>query len=171
MSPKKINPRKASTLENLKDLVSRAKSIAVVDYKGLKVNQATELRQVVRKAGGELIVTKNTLFSIASGNKDLTLEGPSAFVFSLTDEVSAVKAVSEFARKNSLPTFKLGFLDNRLLNMSEISALAALPSKEVLLSQLLGSLKSPLYRLASGLNWNISKLVRTLDAVMASKSN
>jgi large subunit ribosomal protein L10 len=175
MSPKKINPRKASTLENLKDLVSRAKSIAVVDYKGLKVNQATELRRTVKKAGGEVIVTKNTLFSLALKTHNSQLEadltGPSAFIFSLTDEVSAVKAVSEFAKKNLLPTFKLGFLDNRLLDMSEISALAALPSKEVLAGQLVGSLKSPLYRLAYGLNWNILKLVQTLDAVRVSKSN
>jgi len=171
MSPKKINPKKASIVENLTDLVSKSKSIAIVDYTGLKVNQATELRRTIKKAGGQFIVTKNTLFKIASKNLDLDLTGLNAFIFSLSDEISAIKAVYDFSKKNTLPVFKLGFLGDKVLSQNEISSLATLPSKDVLISQTVSSLKSPLFNLAYSLNWNLSKLVRTLDAVRVSKSN
>lgn len=165
MSPKKLQPAKVSLVSELKALLDKSKSVAVVDYKGLKVSQATELRKAVKKAGGQLIVTKNTLFSIALGHSDLQLEGPSAFVFSLNDEVSAIKAVAEFAKKNTLPSFKKGFLDNKELSAEQITSLAALPSKDILISKTVTSLKSPLFGLAYNLNWPISQLVRTLDAI------
>lgn len=171
MTKKVVSPQKASVVSTLKDLLSQSKSVAVVDYKGLKVSQATELRRLIKKAGGSIIVTKNTLFSIASGNKDLGLQGPSAFVFSITDEISAIKAVADFAKKNTLPTFKLGFLGGKLLSQGDITSLASLPGKEVLIAKTVTTLKSPLYQLAYNLNWNLSKLVRTLDAVRASKAN
>lgn len=171
MSPKKLNPAKVSLVSELKELLADSKSVAIVDYKGLKVSQATELRRAIKKAGGQLIVTKNTLFSIASGHKDLDLSGPSAFVFSMTDEVSAIKAVADFAKKNNLPTFKFGLLGDKLLNLDEVTTLATLPPKEVLIARTVSSLKSPLFRLAYSLNWNVSQLVRTLDAVRVKKSN
>lgn len=168
MSPKKINPKKTSVVSELTDLLSQAKSVAVVDYKGLKVNQATELRRAIKKAGGQVVVTKNTLFTIASGRDDLNLEGPSAFVFSLTDEVSAIKAVFDFAKKNALPTFKMGLLDKNLLSADQITSLANLPSKETLISKTVSTLKSPLFNLNFALNWNLVKLVRTLEEVRLS---
>ena len=171
MKTKKVNSVKASLVSELKDVLSKSKSVAVVDYKGLKVSQATELRRTIKKAGGQIVVTKNTLFSIATGIKDLKIDGPSAFVFSLTDEVSAIKALSDFAKKNTLPTFKMGLLSDKLLTKDEITVLADLPSKEVLISQVLGGLNSPITGLVYNLNWNLSKLVRTLDAVRAKKVN
>lgn len=171
MSVKKLNPLKVSRVSDLKALIADAKSIAVVDYKGLKVSQATELRKTIKKAGGQMVVTKNTLFSLAMDNSDLKIEGPSAFIFSLTDEVSAIKAISDFAKKNTLPTFKIGFLGRQSLTAEQIGNLASLPGKDVLIAKTVGSLKSPLFRLAGALNWNISQLVRTLDAVRAKKSN
>jgi large subunit ribosomal protein L10 len=169
MSPKKLNPAKVASVTELKQLVADSKSIAVVDYSGLKVTQATQLRRDVRKAGGRVVVTKNTLFSIAANLKDTPLTGLSAFIFSLTDEVSAIKAVADFAKKNSVLTFKLGFLSGKTLSADEIKSLATLPSKEVLLGKTVSTLKSPLFGLAYNLNWNISQLVRTLDAVKAKK--
>lgn len=171
MSSKQVNPQKASVVENLSDLVSQAKSIAVVDYTGLKVNQATDLRQTIRKAGGQFLVTKNSLFKIAIKNTDLDLTGLNAFVFSLTDELSAIKALADFAKKNSLLKFKIGFMGDKVLSTEEITSLASLPGKDILIAQILGSLKSPISGLVYSLNWNISKLVRTLDAVKTSKSN
>lgn len=171
MSPKPINPQKASTVATLTDLVKQSKSIAVVDYTGLKVNQAVELRRTIKKAGGRFVVTKNTLFKIASNLKDVDLTGLNAFVFSLTDEIAAIKSIADFAKKNSVPSFKMGFLGDKVLSQAEISALATLPGKDVLIGKTVSSLKSPLFGLVYSLNWNISKLVRTLDAVRASKSN
>jgi len=171
MKNTKVNPAKASLVTALKDLFSQSKSIAVVDYKGLKVSQATELRRAVKKAGGRIVVTKNTLFSIATGIKDFRIDGPSAFVFSLTDEVAAIKALADFAKKNSLPTFKMGFLSDKVLTKEELLVLADLPAKEILIARVLGGLNSPVSGLVYNLNWNLSKLVRTLDAVRAKKVN
>lgn len=165
----KVNPLKASTVAQLTDLYSRAKSVAIVDYTGLKVGQATELRQILRKAGGQLVVTKNTLFKLASKLSDLSLDGPSAFVFSLTDEVSPIKAVKDFAKKNTLPTFKMGLLEGKVLSADEVNQLASLPDKLTLRAQVVTSLNSPIFKLAYNLNWSLGRFVRTLDAVAKSK--
>ncbi|KKT58417.1 MAG: 50S ribosomal protein L10 [Candidatus Amesbacteria bacterium GW2011_GWB1_47_19] len=170
MTPKKVNPAKTSVISRLSDLIKSSKSVAIVDYQGLKVSQATQLRQAVRLAGGQFVVAKNTLFKIASGIKDLDLSGTSAFVFSKTDEISALKAVAGFAKKNNLPTFKQGLMGDRVLTAEEISILAALPDRNTQYSQLVSRLNSPISKLVYSLNWNISKLVRTLDAVREVKS-
>lgn len=154
MTPTKIPSRKSTAVSELSDLFKTAKSVAVVDYKGMSVAQATEVRKNVKQAGGEVKVAKNTLFKIALGKTDLKLEGLSAFVFSNTDEVAAIKAVADYAKKNNILGFKMGVLGDRVLTAAEITALANTPNKEVLLTQL-----------AYSLNWNVSQLVRTLDAI------
>lgn len=164
-----ITSQKTSVVDKLTDLISRSKSVAVVDYKGLKVSAATELRRLIKKSGGEIFITKNTLFAIASGKTDLNLTGPSAFIFSLTDEVTTIKALADFAKKNSLPTFKMGLLSDRVLSAAEVTQLASIPDKKTLLSQTLGSLTSPLFGLVYNLNWPLSQLVRTLEAIRVSK--
>lgn len=161
----KPNSLKKDLVASLTQDIKSAKAIAVVDYTGLKVTQATQLRRDVKKAGGKVIVTKNTLFKIASGLKDLHLSGLSAYIFSQKDEVSAIKAVSDFSKKNNVLKFTSGVLGDRVLSAAEITNLAATPPKDVLISKMLGSLNSPLYSLAHALNWNISKLVRTLKEV------
>lgn len=160
-----IKPEKISTVTNLKNLLSQSKSVAIIDFQGIKVGQATELRKVIRKAGGQYLVAKNTLFKIAAKIKDLDIKGISGFVFSMTDEISAIKAVADFAKKNQIPTFKSGLLGDKILTIAEVTHLATIPDKNTLISKLLGSLKSPQYGLVHSLNWNISKLVRTLNAI------
>jgi large subunit ribosomal protein L10 len=177
MTPKKVNPVKASLVSDISDLLSRSKSVAVVDYRGLKVTQATDLRKLVKKAGGQVLVTKNTLFKIALRNNNpqladnSDLSGTSAYIFSFDDEILPLKAIADYSKKNSLPVFKLGFLGDRILSAAEITQLASLPDKNTLIAKTLGTLNSPLFRLVYSLNWNISKLVRTLDTVRSSKSN
>ena len=159
---KKISPRKSSSVSELSDLLSQAKSVAVVDYTGMTVSQATQLRRDVKKAGGEMKIAKNTLFRIAlkqSSGDQLSvdsdqLSGLSAFIFSTVDEVAAIKAVADFGKKANLMAFKMGMLGDRVLTAAEVTNLANVPSKETLLT-----------RLAYSCNWGISQLVRTLDAV------
>lgn len=166
----KPNSVKKDLVADLSSEINKSKAIAVVDYTGMKVSQATEFRQLVRKSGGKVIVTKNTLFKIASGLPDLKLSGLSAFVLSQQDEISAIKVTADFAKKSGVLKFTTGILGNRVLTSQEVADLAAIPPKEVLVAKMLGSIKSPLYGLANALNWNISKLVRTLDAVRLSKT-
>ncbi|TSC85330.1 MAG: large subunit ribosomal protein L10 [Microgenomates group bacterium Gr01-1014_16] len=150
---KNINPAKASVVASLKDLLSRSKSVAIVDYQGLKVSQATLLRSLVKKAGGQIVIAKNTLFKIALG-KDVDISGANAFVFALNDEITPLKAVSDFAKKNQLPVFKSGLYNDRVLTAAEITDLAGTPD-----------LKTSAAKLVYILNWNIIKLVRTLKEV------
>ncbi len=168
-TPKKISQAKSASVADLKTFLRVAKSVAVVDYTGLKVSQATTLRQAVRAAGGHVLVTKNTLFRIAFG-QPLSLSGLNAFVFSDTDEVSAIKALADFSKKNGVLTFKAGLLGDRVLTAAEIARLATIPDQTTLAGKLVGTLNSPLFRLVYALNWNRSRLVRTLEAVRASKS-
>src|SRR3989344_9655844 len=151
---KRVNPAKASIVENLKNLLSQSKSVAIVDYKGLKVSQATQLRNLVKKAGGQVVIAKNTLFKIASGKSDLDLSGANAFVFAISDEITPLKAVADFAKKNQLPVFKSGFYGDRVLTAAEITDLSGTPDA-----------KTSASKLVYILNWNITKLVRTLKEV------
>lgn len=165
MTDRPTNPGKASRVEELKRLISHSKSLAVVDYTGMSVAHSTKLRQDLKKTGGEMKIEKNTLFKIALGQPDLILKGLSAFIFSTSDEVSAIKATAEFSKKAGVLKFKLGFLGDRLLTAEEVESLAKIPSKTVLIQSLLSTLYSPLSNLVYNLNWSISQLVRTLDAV------
>jgi len=155
---KQTNPSKVSRVDALKHALSESKSVAVVDYTGLNVSQATALRKQVREAGGEIKIEKNTLFKLAAAamNYDLTnqLTGLSAFVFAKTDEIAPLKVIADFIKKNSLLSFKAGLYNDRVLNAAEIEVLAKTPNKETSLSKLLFLL-----------NYNTSKLVRTLDAI------
>ena len=151
---KRVNPAKASIVENLKNLLSQSKSVAIVDYKGLKVSQATQLRNLVKKAGGQVVIAKNTLFKIASGKSDLDLSGANAFVFAISDEITPLKAVADFAKKNQLPVCKPGFYGDRVLTAAEITDLSGTPDA-----------KTSASKLVYILNWNIIKLVRTLKEV------
>lgn len=161
MIKKTINPQKASRVSVLSEMISKAKSIAVVDYTKMNPNQATELRKSVKAVGGEIKVEKNTLFRIAlqSSNDQIPMtndqfKGLSAFVFSYSDEISAPKVIADFIKKNNLLTFKMGIVGDRILTQTEMVSLAQTPLKDVSLGKLLYLL-----------NYNTSKLVRTLDAV------
>lgn len=165
----KPNPRKIAQVASLKDLISQAKCVAAVDYTGMKVSQATELRRLLKKSGGYLLVTKNTLFKIASGLKDFNPTGLNAFILCQIDEISPLKAVAGFAKKNHILNFTTGFLDDRVLTAAEVSRLAALPDRKTNYQLLTSGLNSPIFRLVYSLNWNLSKLVRTLDAVKQNK--
>ncbi len=165
MKRQSVNPSKVARVAALKQILDASKSVAIVDYTGLKVSQATQLRREVKQAGGEMKVEKNTLFKLAAGKSDMTLEGLSAFIFSKSDEVAAIKVLADFMKKNSVGTFKAGLLGDRVLSAVEVAALARIPGREALVAQLLSTLQSPASKLVYALNYNISKLARVLDAI------
>lgn len=163
---------KIEKVKELSDRLDRAKAVVLTDYRGLTVSQLDELRKKVEAAGAEFEVTKNTLLSRSLGEKqvpDEALEGPTATLFAYEDEVAPLKALQDFIKTYNLPNVKVGFLGKDLLNASQVSELAKLPSREVLLGKLVGSLKGSQYGLVSVLSGNIRKLVYALDAVSKSK--
>ena len=111
------------------------------------------------------------IFSLSTFNSQLsTLEGPTATLFAYDDVVAPLKELAKIIKALKLPTIKFGIVDGKLLAENEVIRLSTLPSRQVLLAQLVGGLKSPIYGLHRALNWNIQKLVLTLKAIETKKS-
>ncbi len=162
---------KIETVQSLGDKVSRAKTMAFVNYQGLTVNQISNLREKIKSAGGEVIVAKNTLMKKALAGQKFpdsgqNLTGPTATVFSYDDEVSAVKQIADFAKTlGGIPKFKFGFFGRDLLDSSAIEALSKIPSREELKAKIVGALASPLYGIVNVLQANIRNLASVLDQI------
>ncbi len=150
-----------SVLEQKKQLVSEiaekirnAKSLVLVEYRGLTVEKATELRNKCREAGVEYKVYKNTLMRFAFeelGYHDMTvnLEGPNAIALSYEDEVTAAKVTNDFAKtSNETLVLKAGIAEGKILNADEVKDLARVPSRDILLGQLAGVLQGNIRNLA-----------------------
>lgn len=167
-------PEKVAIVDEIKDKLSRAQGVILADYRGLTVMQATELRRKLREAGVEYKVLKNTLTAIAAreaGFEDLTslLVGPTAIAFGYEDPVAPAKVLSEFAKTNPVLELKGGLLEGRVLDVEGVKALAALPSREELLSQVLRGMQGPIAGLVNVLQGTIRNLVYALDAVRKQK--
>lgn len=158
---------KILTVANLTEKLKLAKSIILADYRGLSVSQMGELRNLVKKAGGELTVVKNTLLKRAFENAklpELKLEGPTAIVIAYEEEIAPLKAISDFAKSQGLPTFKSGIWEDRVLTREEIEKLGSLPGRQELIATLLYLLRSPSVKLVSALGANTRKLILVINA-------
>jgi large subunit ribosomal protein L10 len=150
-----------TVLEQKKQLVNditekfrSAKSVVLVEYRGLTVEKVTELRNKCREAGVEYKVYKNSMMSFAFkelGYEDfnVNLEGPNAIAISYDDEVSAAKVANDFAKtSNDTLKIKAGIAEGKIMDASQIQALANVPTREVLLGQLAGVLQGNIRNLA-----------------------
>ena len=158
---------KNEKLEEIKESISKAKVAIVSDYRGLSVSEITDLRRQLQKEGSDYTVVKNTLAIRAIEGTEYNklaelLKGPSAIVFGFGDQVAPAKILTQFVKKAKKTEIKGGVLDGNLLSANEIQKLAELPSKEELLSRILGSLNSP----ATGLVMATSGLARSLVIAM-----
>ena len=148
---------KQPIVQEISETIKEAKAVVVVDYRGLTVAEDTQLRKQLREAGVTYKVYKNTLVSRAvegtafESLRDV-LEGPSAFAVSTTDATAPARILAEFAKKAPKLELKAGVVDGTYYDTEGIKTIATIPSKEVLLSKLLGSLQSPVTNLARVLN-------------------
>lgn len=175
MPSDKILDQKKQQVSEMVDKFQRAVSGVLVDYRGLTVEEDTKLRNELRKADVEYAVVKNTLTRFAANEVgfvefDPVLNGPTALALSFDDVVAPAKVLVEYGKKNEKLEIKGGFIEGKVVSVSEISALAALPSKEVLVAKLLGSMKSPIQSFANVLNGNLSGLARVLQAIADKKA-
>ncbi len=136
-------------VNEIKDKVQKAGSMVLVSSRGLTVAQDTEMRKALREAGVDYKVYKNTMINLAVKDtpfEALTphLEGPTAVVFSYDDATAAAREVSKFVDKFDIMSFKGGVVDGTYYDEKTIVKIAKIPSREVLLSRLLGSMKSPI---------------------------
>lgn len=158
----------------LQDKMSRAKSAVLSDFRGLTVSQVTKLRNKLRAAGVDYKVSKNTLLTIAAKNVGIEglddyLKGPTAVAYSYDDPVLPAKLIAEFAKEAKLLQIKAGFLNGKALSAAQVTALANLPAKEVLIAKLLGTLNAPATNLVGILTAPTRSLVYALEAVRKAK--
>ena len=167
-------PDKIAAVDQITDIFQNAKSVFVADYQGLNVEQISELRQKCREDSVQFLVVKNTLACIAAKNAgwdemEPHLRGPSAIAFTYEDPSSPARVISKFAKDRKKPTIKVSLFEGGFYGPEKINAIAALPPKDVLLGQVVRGFNAPIQGLAGTLSGLLSKLVRTVDAVRASK--
>jgi large subunit ribosomal protein L10 len=171
--------KKAEKAASVSDITARLKqsSTAVLaDYRGMTVGQMRELRTKLRGGGVEMIVVKNTLArraAKAAGYEPLGAElvGPIAMLFAAEDVSAPARILNDYIRANRKMVIKAGLLQGQLIKADTVTELADLPSREVLLSRLLGAMQAPLGNLARVLQAPLSTLARTLDAVRSQKES
>lgn len=154
-------------VENLGKTLQTAKSVILVNYQGLTVKSQQELKNRLEAVDAKMIVVKNTLLKIAADNAKLdsqafnneVLQGQTALVLAFGDSVAPVQVIGKFAKEFELPKFKVGIVDGNFSDSEGLKTISTLPSKEVLYSQVLGSLMSPMYGLTGTLEGNLQKLV------------
>jgi len=165
--------QKAAAIEEVAGQIQESEAVFAVDYRGISVPQAAELRTRLTEAGARFRVVKNTLTQRAAdqaGAEPLkeVLEGPTAFTFVLADggDVAlAAKALATFRRETNLLAFKGGLMNGDALSVEQLEALSKLPSLDVLHGQLVGVIASPITGLVRGLNALIQGLVIQLGQI------
>ena len=143
-----IIAKKAQQVAEVAEQFKNASSVVVVDYLGITVEQATNLRSELRNAGVQFAVVKNNILSRAAKEAGLEgmddiFKGPSAVAFSNDDVVAPAKILADFAKKVEALEIKAGVVEGKVSSKEEIEALAKLPSREGLLSMLLSVLQAP----------------------------
>lgn len=161
---------KVTFVDNFVKKLQEATSLVLVNYTGLNVSAQQELKSRLNSVGGRMIVIKNTLLKRAAESAkidskvltDEVLSGQTALVIGVEDSVAPIQVLGKFAKEFSLPKFKVGIVDGIFQDSLSLSRISTLPGRDVLLSQLLGSLISPMYGITATLNGNLQKLMYIL---------
>lgn len=140
--------RKQETVNEIANHIKEAKSMVIVEYRGVTVSELETLRRDLRKEGAFIKVYKNTLVERATHELDLNLDqelvGPNAFVFSTGDAVSAPKIIANAAKKNENLVVKGGLVEGRVCTAEQIKEVSKLPSREGLYAMILSCIQSPI---------------------------
>lgn len=156
---------KEAKVAEIKEKLEKSKAVVLSKYQGLTVEEDTILRKNLREAGVEYKVYKNTLVTLAAKELGLDsvceyLEGPVSIAFSYEDVTVGARVLNDFAKDHKALELKAGIVEGEIYDETKIKQLATIPSKEVLIAKLLGSIKSP-----------ISSFARVLSAIADSKES
>ncbi len=148
---------KQPIVEEISAGIKDAQSVVLVDYRGLTVEEDTELRKQLRAAGVTYKVYKNTMMNFAFKGTDFEglapyLNGPSAIAYSTTDATAPARVIAEFAKKAKALEIKAGVVEGNVYDAKGMEAIASIPSRDVLISRLLGSMQSPMANFARVIN-------------------
>ncbi len=162
-----IRPEKIKTVEEVVGKLKDAEVAILTDYRGLTANEMTELRRNLREAGIDFKIFKNTLSRFAT--KELKIEeveeflkGPTAIAFGFSDPAATAKMLNEFAKEHEAFEIKGAIFEDKVLDKASVVALATIPSREVLLTQLAVMMNAPIQKLVNVL----SALPRNLAVVL-----
>lgn len=165
--------RNIQLLEEAKQKVDRATAMFFVNYTGLTHQQLEEARKQLKEVNAEMAVVKNTLMNLALTEKNIDakdrLTGQQGILFSYEDPINTAKILASFIKKYGLPKISFGIFEGNIIDDASITALSKLPTKDVLLAKLLGSLNSPISGLVYVLNGNIQKLALVLKEIEKKK--
>ena len=162
MPSAKVLEQKQQAVAALVERLNASCAGVIVDYKGITVTDDTALRKELREAGVEYTVVKNTLLRLAIASTELNgletvLDGTTAIATSADDYVAAARILSKFADTHKNFTIKNGFIDHDVIDMAKIAGLAKLPSREVLLAQVLGAFQAPIAAFARAVQAIVDK--------------
>jgi large subunit ribosomal protein L10 len=169
-----VQPAKMEKVEELKRLIQESKSVILNDFTGLNVADISELRRQCHENSIDFRVVKNTLArrsfnELGIEGMDALLEGPTAIAVSAVDEVAPAHVIKKFADEYKLPSFKGGYVAGRILDEKETVRLSSLPSRGVILAQVVGTFQAPLRGLVGVLSASMRDLVGVLDAIKEKK--
>lgn len=172
----KNRQKKEALVAELADKVAKAKAMVFANYQGMTHVQLEQLKKALKPFMAEVVIAKNTLLAKALENqnakiKDQNLQGPTATMFAYEDAVLPIKEIAKSIKTLKLPVIKFGIMEGNLLAEADVVRLSTLPSREVLIAQVVGGMKSPIYGLHHALNWNLQKLVLTLNAIQKTKTS
>jgi large subunit ribosomal protein L10 len=166
--------QKAAAIAEIVAQIKESEAVFAVDFRGISVPQAADVRTRLRDADATFRVVKNTLTERAADEAGADalkplLEGPTALTFVRGDAATAAKAIAAFNRETQLLTFKGGLLEGDALDAEQILAISRLPARDVLYGQLVGMVASPITGLARGLNALLSGVAIALNEVLGKK--
>ena len=172
-----IKSEKSNKVSTIKEEFANNNGLFFADHSNIKTSQSVIIRDRLYEAEATLMILKNTLASIAASEvfKDIELEdilkGPTSVIASHRDLIETAKILKDIIKEFDVLKLKGGIIDGKLISASDASMLANLPSKEVLISQVISGIASPIYMLVSVLNNLPQKLVMTLSAIQKEKVN
>ncbi|MBP2651882.1 MAG: rplJ [Firmicutes bacterium] len=173
-----ITAEKEAIVSEIKSKLTASKGLVLTNYRGLNVAMDTKLRRKFREAGVEYRVLKNTMTRIAANQAgieglDQYLEGPTAIAMSVTDPVAPAKVLADFIKENKLQAIeiKAGLVEGKVIDAQGVKALASLPSREVLVAKLLGTMQAPITGFVNVLHGNLRNLAYVLEAVRQQKES
>lgn len=164
---------KSDLIKNLAPELKKATSIVFVNFAGLSVGLQQKLKLQLKAIGSDMTVVKNTLIKLAGKEAGLSeevltdevLSGQTASIMTQSDAVAPIQVLGKFVKENQVPQFKVGVIEGAFQNKEALLKISTLPTKEVLYSQVVGSLMSPMYGLVGTLNGNMQKLLYILKEV------
>mgnify|MGYP006425804529 CR=1 FL=1 len=171
-----MRPEKESIVREAKAALDASEFAFLADYRGMSVKQLAEIRQALAETDSEFHVLKNSFIGIAMGDERREalandLQGPTGIITGQGDPTAVAKVLKKYAKTHGLPVLKGGVLNEQTLSASDVSAMAEIPPREILLSQLVGTVQAPMTSLVGVMNAKVLSLLYVLKSIEEKKNN